>query len=1270
MRPAAPAVYPPRSGGLRTAEPDKTPNRFRTGRRSPIVGARGLGPEGWRETDSMTLTLVPAAPTRLRFGILGPLAATLDGVDLNLGGRRQRGVVAALLLARGHLVSSERLLEALWQGAPPPSGPANLQAYVSHLRRALEPGRAARAASTVLVSRGSGYALPVADEDVDAWRFESLVQSARTTSDPRERVELLRTALALWRGPALVGYADQDWAAPEARRLDELRTVAREALLAARLDAGEAAVVVPELEALLVEEPLREERWRLLALALYRSHRQADALATLRRARTLLAEELGVDPGPALRRLEAELLAQSPALDVPPPRAAAAPALVDREAELARLTGCLEDALAGRPAAALIEGPAGIGKTSLLAELRTRAVAAGATVLSARGSQLEKEFGFGAVRQLFDPVLADPDTRAGLLAGAAAGAGRVFAPERDGAESLFATLHGLYWLTANLVERGPLVLAVDDVQWCDAGSLRFLGYLLRRLGGMRLLVVVTLRTGETYVDEDLLADLALDPDLLAVRPGPLSPAGVGELVRGRLPRADEAFVVACHRTTAGNPLLLRQLLRALEAEGVHPDASHADTVRAIGSRAVSSLVLRRFHRMPQAQRDVARAIAVLGDGASLPVVAVMTGLGEEETAPAIAALARSEVLRADLPLGFVHPLVCDAVYQDLPPGERELQHERAAQVLAATGATPEQVAAHLLLVPARGDAGVVEVLHEAARRDAGRGSGESAAAYLKRGLLEPPTRSRAPQLLMELGRLEEMRDGPAAMEHLAEAYELLDDPVARAETATMWARTAVFAGGAGDATRIARAAVDELGAGPDARLDDQRQALVALARIGAYMHGLDVDPATLGVGPEVLGAGPGARALAAAYAWELLCRGDDRRRAVELARFALDGRVLQRSDPGLLWVVAADVLELAGEDTTAFWDDELAHAYRDGGLFAVLAVHLWQGFAQWRRGDLRDALQSMVHCTEQNALWGANHVGQPYTDAFMVGMLLERGDVASAREALELARDRPRMGEGVRLYGEAEAAVLLAEGNAAAALCALEAVQHTMSAVSNPVWRPWRSARAQVLAALGRTDEAVDLLEEELAGARRWGEPGHVGSVLRRLGSLRADAATLREAVGLLADGTRRLELARAETDLAQVLHERVPGDPGHPDAVETAALLRDAFLLAETCAADGLRDEVATLMHLAGVDVPADRDRPVRLTAAERRIATMAAEGVPQSEIAQALFVTSSTVQTLVESVSRRLGARSLDELREALNRVGAGAAGDGPSRNQVGSK
>ena len=254
------------------------------------------------------------------FGLRGRLTDRRrgDGAEVNLGGRRQRAVLAVLVLARGHQVGAERLLDALWDGSPPPSGPASLQSYVSHLRRALEPGRAARAPSQVLVLAGIRLRDGAPEDAVDVWCFERLVDDAGASTDPALRVRLLQEALDLWRGPALGEYLGADWADFEARRLDELRSVAREQLLGARLDAGESARVVPEIEALLSEEPLREERWRLLALALYRSHRQADALAALRRAREKLADELGVDPGPALRALEAEVLAQSPTLDAPP----------------------------------------------------------------------------------------------------------------------------------------------------------------------------------------------------------------------------------------------------------------------------------------------------------------------------------------------------------------------------------------------------------------------------------------------------------------------------------------------------------------------------------------------------------------------------------------------------------------------------------------------------------------------------------------------------------------------------------------------------------------------------------------------------------------------------------------------------------------------------------------------------------------------------------------------------------------------------------------
>ncbi|MGZ6804225.1 MAG: hypothetical protein ACXVFU_14365, partial [Nocardioidaceae bacterium] len=533
--------------------------------------------------------------------------------------------------------------------------------------------------------------------------------------------------------------------------------------------------------------------------------------------------------------------------------------------------------------------------------------------------------------------------------------------------------------------------------------------------------------------------------------------------------------------------------------------------------------------------------------------------------------------------------------------------------------------------------------------DVARGATEGAIAYLLRAVAEPPAPEDLPLLLLDLGRLESMVDGPAAAQHLGTAYRLLTDPVHRADAAIMLARTAVFVGGRGDAARIATAALADLEGYDAPGLADRRQHLVALARVGAYMHGLVDDFDTAGPPvPPVDGVGPGARALSAELAWEELCRGTDRARAAELARFAVADRTLQEADPGLLWVVAAIVLEMTGTDTTAFWEDELGHAYRTGGLFTALAVHLWLGYVQWHQGDLRESLQSMAHCTEQNEQWGADHVGQPYTDAFMVSMLLDRGDVPAAREMLELARDRPRVGEGVRLYGEVEAAVLRAEGDPAGALRVLDSVRDAMAVVANPAWRPWRSRRAEALAALGRREEAVALVTEELAAARRWGAPAVVGRALRVLGEVARDADALREAAEELGRSSRRFELARARLALGRLLAEQAG-----PLGEEAREALLEAVALADTCAADGLRRDAVAVLERAGVAVPSLPPERVRLTAAETRIATMAVDGLPQTEIAQALFITCSTVQTIVESVSARLGAGTLDELRSALARL-----------------
>jgi len=244
--------------------------------------------------------------------VLGPLEAEVGGVKIDLGGPLQRAVLAVLLIERGRVISVDRLIDQLWRGEPPPRAIASLQAYVSNLRRVLEPGRRRRAPAGVLVSAPPGYALRLPGDAVDAWQFESLLNAAHESAvrEPQTARRILDSALALWHGPAYAEFADQEWAVTEVATLTELQLTAQELWPGLALRTGPPAQAVPPAEELCRLQPLREESWRLLALALWACDRQADALAALRRARRVLRAELGLDPGPALAALEDAILGQ------------------------------------------------------------------------------------------------------------------------------------------------------------------------------------------------------------------------------------------------------------------------------------------------------------------------------------------------------------------------------------------------------------------------------------------------------------------------------------------------------------------------------------------------------------------------------------------------------------------------------------------------------------------------------------------------------------------------------------------------------------------------------------------------------------------------------------------------------------------------------------------------------------------------------------------------------------------------------------------------
>src|SRR4051794_25714138 len=401
----------------------------------------------------------------------------------------------------------------------------------------------------------------------------------------------------------------------------------------------------------------------------------------------------------------------------------AGPQLWEREAELAAMHAYVEGATAGMGRLIVIEGRAGMGKTRLLTEGRAIAFAAGATVLSARGGELEQEFAYGIVRQLFEPLLAaaSADERAELLGGAASLAAPLFEDvklttlDEDATDVSFAMLHGLFWLAANLALRRPLVLAIDDLHWADGPSLRWLTHLQRRLEGLPLLVMAATRPPDQARAEALLKEIVGDPGAAVVRPMALGHTSVRHMARemfGRDP--DDAFVEAACHAAGGNPLFVWALLDTIRGENLAPSAATAPRVHEIGPEPVTRAVSLRLSRLPSEASVLARAVAVLGGRAELRHAAALAGLERDLATHAATTLARGDIFNLEQPLEFTHPVVRTAVYDDMSPAERISARRRAASILSEAGAEPEQIAVHLEHSIPNSDPFVVQTLQLAA----------------------------------------------------------------------------------------------------------------------------------------------------------------------------------------------------------------------------------------------------------------------------------------------------------------------------------------------------------------------------------------------------------------------------------------------------------------------------------------------------------------------------------------------------------------------------
>jgi DNA-binding SARP family transcriptional activator len=612
----------------------------------------------------------------VRVRVLGGIEVDVGGRPVDPGGPRQRAVLALLLVSRGEVVSVDRLIERLWRGEPPPRAIASLQAYVSNLRRLLEPDRPQRTPAALLISRAPGYALRLPVEAVDAWRFEDLLHQARRAAGdtPEKARELVDAALGLWQGPAYAEVADEDWAAPEAARLDELRLVARALAVDLTVRLGHPAEAVPAAELLTTEHPLREEGWRLLALALWGSGRQAEALAALRQARRMLADELGLDPGPALAELEDAILNQRVELpDVPAPVAPEPDTLfVGRERELERLVAL--SATARRSGGvALITGEAGVGKSSLLARVRGELHARGWTVVVGRCPEVDgappawawaEALGqLSRQRPPDDPAAVAPLLEAdGEIGDADATTGRF---------RLHRAVAG--WLRSAV----PLAVILDDLHRADAETLALLESAARELDGVPVLLLGAYRPtdGGERLDEALALLARRSPERIAL--DGLAVEDVAALVTavhgGPL---DRHTVAALTDRTGGNPFYVRESARLLASEG-------ALVALAEVPEGVRDVLRRRLARLPPAAVSVLRLAAVVGREAEVDVLIAAADHDEDTVYDALETGVLAGLLGEPVPgrVRFAHALVRDTLYADLTRLRRSRMHGQVAVTL-------------------------------------------------------------------------------------------------------------------------------------------------------------------------------------------------------------------------------------------------------------------------------------------------------------------------------------------------------------------------------------------------------------------------------------------------------------------------------------------------------------------------------------------------------------------------------------------------------------
>jgi DNA-binding CsgD family transcriptional regulator len=945
-------------------------------------------------------------------------------------------------------------------------------------------------------------------------------------------------------------------------------------------------------------------------------------------------------------------------------------ALLEREHEIERVRTVVRAVGHQAGIALVIEGAAGMGKSRLLEVARQRASELGLRVLSARATELEQGFPFGVIRQLFErPLLdADADERERWLAGAAALAGDVLTGPLGGASNRstatgpasdpgYAWQHGLYWLASNLSADSPVVLVVDDLQWCDPPSARALAFIARRLEGQPLGLLVATRPLDPALTPEA-ATLVGDPGAERVRPAPLTEAAVEALVCDRLAcEPDERFVRVCLEVTGGNPFLLGELLSEAAARGLAPTSAAAAEVSTIVPRGVANAVLLRLARLSPAAPKLARAISVLGDCAQVGDAERVARLAAPELEAAMAELVFAGVVESAATVRFAHPMLRTAIYEDLSPAERERLHQATAKVLRERGAPAGRVAPHVAHAEPAGDPEAVALLRDAARDGLAMGDAAGAAALLARALDEPPTRDDRASVLLELGQAHARAGAPDAIEPLTEIVDRGEDPAAVAAAAIELSGMLFYGGRAAEGAAILRRGQERLPAGEPAR-EQLEVALLGLSTSSASAR----REAQAAIAALRDPGGPAHTVLQATTLATLALNEvlylRSASTAIDLAQRALAAPLPLEPHRGQNWallalsaLVAADDLDAALRAT----DEILARARVQGAALTVVTMSAFRSLIMSRRGDLPAAQADAQGAIELAPdLLGTRFLVLAVSVAVLSG--IERDETP---DSLRRLIDR----SGVRYDTEFTSSAQLryasgvldaAAGNHEAAIDELRscALDDPTFGGENPAMLPWRSAAALSLAELGRHEEARALAADEVRRAQSFGAPRAIGIALRALalvGPADDRSAGLAAALVVLAPSPARLEHARVLLDYGASL--RAAGQ-------RTAARepLLEALALAARCGAKALERRCRAELGAVGVrPAPADRSGVESLTPSERRVVEIAAAGSTNRQIAQTLFVTEKTVETHLGRAFRKLDISSRRQLRVALARAAA---------------